>query len=179
MNLLIQMLVDQREQVGPLLVDRGDFVSTDALSSVIPLLRLIGEIDGPEVGERVEPLWTSRANVYLPVLSLEDWEHAWAQAREGSEASRAPQWVTFVAFREHGVGLMIPEDAAPTPSLSLFARSAKSSRSTAVTFVARGGRLGGFERLQSALVVAPVSCLSHAASTLPVYVHENGRAVRL
>jgi len=29
------------------------------------------------------------------------------------------------------------------------------------------------------LVVAPVSCLSHAASTLPVYVHENGRAVRL
>ncbi len=29
------------------------------------------------------------------------------------------------------------------------------------------------------LVVAPVSCLSHAARTLPVYVHANGRAVRL
>ena len=29
------------------------------------------------------------------------------------------------------------------------------------------------------LVVHPVSCLSHAASTLPVYVQENGWAVRL
>ncbi len=29
------------------------------------------------------------------------------------------------------------------------------------------------------LVVGPVSCLSHAASTLPVYVQANGWAVRL
>ena len=29
------------------------------------------------------------------------------------------------------------------------------------------------------LVVGPVSCLSHAVRTLPVYVQANGRAVRL
>jgi len=33
--------------------------------------------------------------------------------------------------------------------------------------------------LADELVVGPVSCLSHPASTLPVYVHLNCRAVRL
>jgi predicted ATPase len=69
--------------------------------------------------------------------------------------------------------------APPSQGRAKAAHYAELAARHALDVLAFEDAVRHYDMALSLLVVGPVSCLSHAASTLPVHVQANGRAVRL